>query len=335
MAVQPDEAVLITADTATDPSLPVVLLTAVERADARGSILTIPRLPYQGRLADPYVPPVVAGAVAECAVWIDLTFPYLAGSRVCDEALGSDRVRYLLGGDMGCAGLARLFGGVDLDVSYEVHRAFDELTAASLDRAVRITDRRGSDVTFTLAKPGFTKPRRADRAGPYFVPGSGTMFPAPETVRGTLSVVAAFHERYARFAEPITLVVDGRIRAAAGGGADRVVLERALRRAAGGDWGHVIHFTHGIHPPGGPHDRRVVHRGHAQRRERRSRARHPVLAAGRRREPPGRDRDRAVRLDRRAEDGGGWRPRRSAAPGEAGRAARAEALTGATRGRRP
>jgi len=25
-------------------------------------------------------------------------------------------------------------------------------------------------------------------------------------------------------------------------------LQRALRRAAGGDYGHVIHFTHGIHP---------------------------------------------------------------------------------------
>jgi len=98
MAVQPGEAVLITADTATDPRLPLVLLTAVERADARGSILTILRLPYQGCLADPCVPPV-AGTVAGCAMWVDLTFPYLAGSHVCDEALGTGRVRYLLGGD--------------------------------------------------------------------------------------------------------------------------------------------------------------------------------------------------------------------------------------------
>ena len=248
LAVQSGEAVLITADAATDPDLSTALLTAVEGADARGSVLIIPRLPYQGRLADPYVPPVVAGAVAGAAVWIDLTFPYLAGSRVCDEALSSGRVRYLLGGDMGCAGLARLFGGVDLDVCYDVHRAFDELTAAAIGRPVRITDRRGSDVVFTLAKPGFAKPRRADRPGLYFVPGSCTMFPEPESVRGVLHVVAAFHEHYARLAEPITLTLDGRIREVTGGGADRLVLERALRRAAGGGYGHVIHFTHGIHP---------------------------------------------------------------------------------------
>ena len=248
MAVQVGESVLITADLATDPELAQALLTATDRADARASVLTIPRLPYQGRLADRFVPPVVAGAASDCDVWIDLTFPYLAGSHVCDEALGRGRVRYLLGGDMGCAGLARLFGGVDLDAYYEVQRAFDEMTAAAVGRPVRITDRRGSDVAFTLAKPGFAKPRRADRPGLYFVPGSCTMFPEPQSVRGVLHVVAAFHEFYAYLADPIALTLDGRIREVGGAGADRVVLDRALRRAAGGEYGHVIHFTHGIHP---------------------------------------------------------------------------------------
>ena len=248
MNVQAGEQVLITADLATDPDLVQALATATDRAEARASILTIPRLPYQGRLADPFVPPTVAGAASACAVWIDLTFPYLAGSHVCDEALAAGRVRYLLGGDMGAAGLSRLFGGVDLDVYYEVHRAFDEVSAAALGRPVRITDRRGSDVTFALAKPGFTKPRRADRPGLYFVPGSCTMFPEPDSVRGVLQVVAAFHEYYTRFTEPLALVLDGRIREVRGAGVDRVMLERALRRAAGGEYGHVIHFTHGVHP---------------------------------------------------------------------------------------
>ena len=248
MAVKAGEIVLITADLATDPELASALVTATERAAARPSVLTIPQLPYQGRLADPFVPPVVAGAASACDVWLDLTFPYLAGSHVCDEILAAGRVRYLLGGDMGCAGLARLFGGMDLDIYYDVHRAFDDLTAAALGRPVRITDRAGSDVTFTLANPGFTKLRRADRPGLYFVPGSCTMFPDPESVRGVLHVVAAFHECYTRFTTPLALTLDGRIREVRGAGADRVVLERALRRAAGGEYGHVIHFTHGVHP---------------------------------------------------------------------------------------
>jgi leucyl aminopeptidase (aminopeptidase T) len=248
MAVQPGESVLLTADPATDLALVEALTVAIALADARPSVLTIPRLPFQGALADPYVPPVVAGAVAGGSAWIDLTFPYLAGSRVADEAVHGGRVRYLLGGDMGAPGLARLFGGVDLDAYYELHRAFDEITAAAIDRPVRVTDARGSDVTFTLGKPGFAKPRRADRPGLYFVPGACTMFPAAESVKGVLHVVAAFHEHYARFPAPATLVIDGRIREVTGGGADRAILRRALRRAAGGDYGQVIHFTHGIHP---------------------------------------------------------------------------------------
>lgn len=248
LAVVPGEAALVTVDTATDPALADALMTSFARVDAPGAVLTIPRLPYQGALADPYVPAVVAGAVAGCSVWVDLTFPYLAGSRACDEAVHGGRVRYLLGGDMGLAGLVRLFGDVDLDRYYAVHLGFDTLTAAAIGRPIRITDRHGSDVTFTLAKPGFTKPRRADRPGLYFVPGACTMFPDPNTVRGVLHVVAAFHEHFARFVEPAALTIDGCIREIAGGGSDRVLLQRALRRAAGGDYGGVIHFTHGIHP---------------------------------------------------------------------------------------
>jgi leucyl aminopeptidase (aminopeptidase T) len=249
LAVRAGESVLVTADTATDPLLVQELLTALERAGAPGSALTIPRLPYQGALADPYVPPTVAGAASAADVWIDVTFPYLAGSHVSDAALGRGQVRYLLGGDMGAAGLARLLAGVDLDAYYALHRAFDEISAAAIGRPVRITDAHGSDVAFTLAKPAFTKPRRAERPGLYFVPGSCTMFPDPESVRGTLAIVAAFHEYYTRLPEPITLVVDGRIREVRGDAAERVVLERALRRAAGGEtYGHVIHFTHGVHP---------------------------------------------------------------------------------------
>ncbi len=248
MAVRAGEDVLITADTASEPALAEALMTAVAHAGARPSLLTIPRLPFQGKLADPFIAPVVAGAAKSCSVWLDITFPYLAGATVSDDAVHASGVRYLLGGDMGTAGLARLFGDIDLDLYYEVHKGFDEVTGAALGRTVRIADGLGTDVTFAVAKPGFTKPRRCETPGLYFVPGSCTMFPNPESVQGVLHVVASFHEYFARFSEPARLVIDGRIREVTGGGAARAPFQRALRRAAGGDYGHVIHFTNGIHP---------------------------------------------------------------------------------------
>lgn len=248
MAVRSGEAVLITTDGERDPAVVQAIANAARLADASPAVLAIPQLPFQGALADPYMHPALVAAASSCAVWIDLTFPYIAGSHVFDTAMASKKVRYLLGGDLTPGGLSRLFGKVDLDAYYAVHQAFDSITSAAIGKQVRLTNGQGSDITFTLGKPGFAKPRRADAPGLYFVPGSCTMFPEPDSVKGVLHVDAAFHEYYTPLDPPITLRLDGRIREVSGGAGERVVLDRALRRASGGDYGHVIHFTQGIHP---------------------------------------------------------------------------------------
>lgn len=248
MAVRPNESVLITADTASDMAAVQAVANSVRLNSAVVATLIMPRLPFQGALADPYIPEPLSGAVMACDVWIDLTFPYLAGAHVHDEAVKRGRVRYLLGGDMGADSMVRLFGEVDLDAYYEVHKQVDTIIQGAVGKEVRITDRLGTDVRFNLAKPGFTKPRRADKPGMYLVPGSCTMFPEIESVRGTICVGSVFHEYYTALKEPISLEVDGKIRRVIGGGADHRVLDRALRRAGGGEYGYVIHFTHAIHP---------------------------------------------------------------------------------------
>jgi hypothetical protein len=248
MAVRPGENMLITADTAGDAAVWQAILTAAQQADARVALLLLPQLPFQGRLADPYLTPPLSGAVLASDVWIDLTFPYLAGSELYDDAMKTNRVRYFLGGDMTADGLARLFGRVDLDNYYAVHKAFDALINSAIGQPMRITDRAGTDVEFKLGKRGFEKPRRGDKPGSYLVPGSCTMFPEVESVRGQIRVGSVFHEYYTALAEPMTLEIDGKIKALHGGGNERFVADRALRRAAGGEYGYIIHFTHGIHP---------------------------------------------------------------------------------------
>jgi hypothetical protein len=44
------------------------------------------------------------------------------------------------------------------------------------------------------------------------------------------------------------MAVDGRIREVSGGGTELKVMDRALRRAGGGQYGSIIHFSHGFHP---------------------------------------------------------------------------------------
>ena len=248
MAVKAGETVVITADTAGDEAVWRAVLSAAQQADANAALVLMPQLPFQGPLADPYVTPSLVAAVLAADVWIDLTFPYLAGAEIHHKAMEGKRVRYLLGGDMTADGLVRLFGRLDLDRYYAVHKAFDGLVNDAMGKTVRITNGGGTDVSFTLGKRAFEKPRRCDKPGSVVVPGACTMFPDIESVNGHIQVESVFHEYYTPLRSPMTLEVDGKIKALAGGGNERAVADRALRRAAGGEYGYVVHFTHGIHP---------------------------------------------------------------------------------------
>jgi hypothetical protein len=248
MAVRAGETVIITADSATDPLAIDVLLGAVQLSGARATLLMSPQLPFQGSLADPYVAEPAVLAVQHCDVWLDLCFPYMAGSAACDNAIKRGRVRYLLAGDLGSEGLLRMFGKADLDTLFEFQAAFSAIAEKAVGKRWRVSNAAGSDVTFQLAEPVFRRPRRAQGPGLYGTPGSAVLYPDVESVRGRIVIDSAFHEYYSIFPTPLTLEVDGRIRSVSGGGCERAPMERALRRAGGGDYGQVIHFTYGFNP---------------------------------------------------------------------------------------
>ncbi|MQF82756.1 hypothetical protein FIM02_01275 [SAR202 cluster bacterium AD-802-E10_MRT_200m] len=248
MSIQPHENVIITADTDTDPSVIQSIFTSVETLGARAVVITTRKLPFQGSLADPFIPNIISELTMNCDVWIDLTFPYFAGSTFHDNTMKLGKARYLLGGDMGRGGLVRLFGKVDLDKYFEVHQGFDRIIAESEGKECHITNNQGTNVRFRIGKPGYTKPRKASKPGMYLVPGACTIFPQEETVTGKIVVDSVFHEYYTHLPEPLILNVEGKIKNLEGGGSERKVMDRALRRAGGGTYGYVIHFTYGIHP---------------------------------------------------------------------------------------
>jgi hypothetical protein len=64
MCVRAGEQMVITADMATDPAAVLSLAQAVRVQNAPLTVCTIPQLPFQGSLADPYVPEPVAAAVS-------------------------------------------------------------------------------------------------------------------------------------------------------------------------------------------------------------------------------------------------------------------------------
>ncbi|HKU47542.1 MAG TPA: hypothetical protein VJQ58_11705 [Burkholderiales bacterium] len=248
MCVRPGEQVLITADTATDTAAIHALLNAARVQGAKAGVFVTPQLPFQGSLADPHISEPLAAAVKSCDVWLDCTFPYMGGSHAHDEAMKTKRVRSLLVADLGAAGIQRLFGGVNFDRLFALQEALDALVTSAQGKQCRVTCASGTDVRFTIGKTVTKKLRKTDQPGTYTPPGSAVIYPDIETVKGDLVVHGAFHEYMERLVEPFRLKVDGRVREISGGAGSRSVMERALRRAGGGEFGSVIHFSIGFHP---------------------------------------------------------------------------------------
>ena len=248
MGVKPGEQMVITADTATDPRAVQALLEAGKVQKARVAVLTIPQVPFQGALADPYIPESVAAAVKHCDVWLDITFPYIAGSKMHAEAMKQNRARCLQFHDLDAGGISRLFAGVDFNRLFDLQEAVDGVVNRSVGKTCRVTNAAGTDLTFTIGRPATKKIRRIDQPGTYTPPGSAVIYPEIESVRGTVVLDAAFHEYFTLLRSQIRMKVNGPIQEVSGGGTDLKVMDRALRRAGGGKYGSIIHFSHGFHP---------------------------------------------------------------------------------------
>ena len=111
MCIEPGGSVLVTTGTGTDIVGVQAIADAACRLGARvASIVLAPPVPFQGGLADDYLPDHVRAAAGACDVWIDLCLPYLAGSGALDDAMKKGRARCFLGAGMGAEDLRPIYG---------------------------------------------------------------------------------------------------------------------------------------------------------------------------------------------------------------------------------
>lgn len=249
MCVEAGEHVLITADINTERREVDAIADASHRLGAKVVSMTLtPALPFQGRLADPYIPDPMIAAAQNCDVWVDVCMPYIGGSALYDRAMKNGRTRYLLAADIGASGIVRIFGKADLDQVLSISDMFSAFLAESSGKACRLMTPAGTDVRFQLAHPEGLAIKRASKPGGYFVPGTVVVIPELESVKGTIVCESAFHEFYTPLEQPYRFEVNGKIRSVSGGGAELEAMERALKRAGNGDYGYIVHFSCGFHP---------------------------------------------------------------------------------------
>lgn len=247
LCVRETERVVITADMATDARLVQALLEGAYRHAAEATAVVIPKLPSQGAGADVGITSACRGAISAADVWIDVTFPYMAGSAPHDAVMHEKKARYMLLGDTNLDSLIRLFGDTDLDLYFAAQAEFDK-TFGKKGARCRITCPRGSDFTFELSKPIFEKPRRALNPGMYTIPGACSIGADSKTIKGRIVLGAVFHQVYELLHQPVVVEVDGAIKSITGAGAAAIKFERAVRRATGDKDGMIIHLTNGLHP---------------------------------------------------------------------------------------
>lgn len=240
LKVEKSENVIITTDPDSDQIAADAIMTAALMLEARPIVVKAPRLPLQGALANPFISEAIATAVSSEGVWIDLTWPYMAGSTAHDRAMETGKVRYCLAGDIDARGLERLFGQVDLSEVSRMTEAFRALMSESLGKEVRITCPRGTDFKFKLRKG-------SPKKNIFFVPGSLSIPLDPDTVQGKIVLSSVMHDYYTVLDTPLTLEVDNQIRTLSGEGADRMTMDRVLRRANNGSYGQIIHLNVGAH----------------------------------------------------------------------------------------
>jgi len=249
MCVVESEHVLITTDVNTEKRAVDALVNASYMLGAKVVSMTLaPALPFQGGLANPYIPDPLVAAAQNCDAWIDLCMPYIAGASVYDTAMKNGRTRYFLAADLGADGIVRIFSQADLDCVFAVSDVFNALLAESAGKQCRFTTKLGTDVSFTLAAPEGLEIKRATSPGGYFVPGTVMVIPELDTVKGTIVCESTFHEYYTTLEEPYVFTVDGKIKEVTGGGTELTAIRRSLLRAGNGEYGNIVHFTCGYHP---------------------------------------------------------------------------------------
>ena len=249
MCIVEGEDVLITADVNTEKAAIDALVNACYALGARVSSMTLaPALPFQGGLANPFMPDPVVAAAQNCDAWIDLCMPYIAGAAVYDTAMKNGRTRYFLAADLGTGGIVRIFAKADMDQVFLVSDTFNALLAESAGKQCRFTTPLGTDVKFQLAAPEGLAIERATKPGGYFVPGTVMVIPELDSVKGTIVCESTFHEYYTPLESPYRFEVDGKIQSVTGGGTELKVIDRALKRAGNGEYGNIVHFTCGYHP---------------------------------------------------------------------------------------
>jgi len=249
--VKPGESVLITVDGPQEWRVAEEIAKAAEAAEAKVMVAWHSTPPGYGKVGDPYHPDPLKAAIPNTDVWIELNNQWLLYSTPWDEAMATNRVRYLFIGGLNVDQIVRCIGKIDIDTQAKFQNLLVDMTRKA--RRMRITTPAGNDVSFENdPKRPVTSELFADTPGPHFLLGQMGWAPIEESINGTIVFDGSFsgggEADLGILKEPVKLIVkEGKI-AEIQGGREAEIVKKWLKKLGDPNMYCAAHVCYGFNP---------------------------------------------------------------------------------------
>jgi len=244
MLVKPGEEVLTTIDTIADWRVAMAIAQAAHTLNARPALLL-----YETQPRPQMEPPdMVAGAIVQADVWIDLAVQYILYTQA-REAATSNGCRHACLSGINANALVNTLGKVD----YPKMLAFGNQLVDLLNQAseIRVTSREGTDLVGRLGGDAFQSGGLAQEKGALaMLGGQGGHLPIEETIQGKIVVDGEIWppEEIGLLKNPVELSIEkGRINEVTGSN-EAVTYQRWLESYEDPNLFYLAHYAYGFNP---------------------------------------------------------------------------------------
>lgn len=246
------ESILITLDTESDGRAALATARAAQAADAKVALLWHTSPPGYGKIADPHIPDSLKAAIPNCDVWVEFNYEWLLYSTPWEEAMKTNRVRYLCLVGMDVPMMVRCIGKINWPTLKEFQIRITEMTQKA--KRMKIATSAGTEVNFendtnrpVLCEAGF-----AHTPGAHFLGGQIGWAPIEETINGTIVFDGSFsgggQANLGILKEPITLVIEQGKIVKLEGGKEAKFVESWLASFNDPNMYNMAHVCYGFNP---------------------------------------------------------------------------------------
>lgn len=241
------ETVAVTYDAGSDPAFVEDLFKAADELKLKVVISKNNSAPFAGRALEPYISvDALASLVKNSDIWIELNSNWLLYSKVYEEAITSNKTRYICLVGMTSEIADRCIGSVDIAKTIRFQDELVKITSRS--RSMSYTTPNGTDVEFKN-DPNRPVLAEGDVNGPgeYMLVGQVDWAPIESSINGTIVFDGSVNPPYelGKIKEPIKLDVSKGEVVGISGGKEAEIYEKWLKGLNDENMYKFAHLSYG------------------------------------------------------------------------------------------